>query len=114
MRELLKKICYYIPTIVFNVSEIVIIFIIGYLLQIPINQITLIFLTFVFTRILLKQQLHYKDWRKCLLGTSLLFISFFIVAKSSIVISIIVTIFAGIIMTTKGNIDEKQLCDAKK
>ena len=101
----MKKILYYIPSIVFNISELIIIYLFGIWLKVPTYQIVLIFLFFVTTRIILRKQLHYKDWYRCLIWSTLVFISFFIVAKASFIVAILMSIFSGYILTQNGDID---------
>lgn len=105
----MKKILMYIPSIIFNIGELFIIYLFGIWLKVPTSQIVSIFLFFVLTRIILKGQLHYKDWYRCLIWSTLVFISFFIVAKVNILIAILIAIFSGYILTQQGNIDINQI-----
>lgn len=100
----MKKILYYLPSIIFNFVELLIIYIAGLCLRISTIQIVLIFMSFVLIRTILGGQLHYKDWYKCSIWSILVFMSFFLLAKVNITISLILVIFSGMILTTKGNI----------
>lgn len=100
----MKKILYYLPSIIFNVTEILIIVLVGISLKLSIKEILIIFGTFVLIRNISGEQLHYKDWYKCSIWSILIFTSFFVVAKTNIIVSLIITVFAAIILTQKGNI----------
>lgn len=105
----MKKILYYIPSVIFNLSELLIIYLFGRWLTIPMEQIVVIFGVFVVTRMFFKQTMHYKDWYRCMIWSTLVFISFFLVVKVNLFLGIIMTIFAGFILTQKGNIDTIQI-----
>lgn len=100
----MKKILYYLPSIIFNFVELLIIYISGLCLKISAIQIIIIFMSFVLIRTILGGQLHYKAWYKCSTWSILVFMSFFLLAKVNIAISLALAIFSGMILTTKGNI----------
>ncbi len=99
-----NKILLYLPSIIFNVVEVGIIALIGTLLDLPIKEMIIIFLLFAIIRMNLGEAMHYKDWYKCMLWSSLVFLSLFVVAKTNIFICILMTIFCAYILTNKGNI----------
>lgn len=107
MNSVIKKVLYYLPSAIFNILELLIILLLGTVLKVSTLEIILIFTTFVFIRNILGGQLHYKDWYRCAIMSILIFVSFFIVAKTNIIISLIMTTFSAIILTKKGNIDTK-------
>lgn len=102
----MKKILYYLPSIIFNVAESLVIFLIGFWLNLEITHIIMILILFSITRITCGKAMHYKDWYKCLIWSTLVFLSLFVVAKTSLIITIIMTIFCAFILTTKGNIND--------
>lgn len=102
----MEKIKLYLPSIIFNIAEVLIIVLIGILLELPLAHITLIFVVFAIIRMSLKGSMHYKDWYKCLVWSTLVFLSLFVVAKAGMVVSLIMTIFCAYILTTKGNIND--------
>lgn len=95
-----------LPSIIFNLAESLVIILIGFWLNLGTKEILMILLLFAMTRMRLGGAMHYKDWYRCLIWSALVFLSLFIVAKSGIVLSIIMTIFCAYILTGKGNIDK--------
>jgi hypothetical protein len=53
--------------------------------------------------------LHFKTWYRCLVWSSLILLSLFLILKVDLVISILFTIFAAFIMTGKSNINDMYL-----
>lgn len=102
----MKKILYYLPSIIFNVAETLVIILVGKLLGLTITQMLIILLMFAIIRMLLKPALHYKDWYRCLIWSTLFFLSLFVVAKVSFIVCVLLTIFEAIILTHKGNIND--------
>lgn len=102
----MKKYLMYLPSIVFNTAEVLITILIGVLLGLDFKKMIILMLLFVITRMTLKKAMHYKDWKKCLLMTTLFFFSIFIVAKVDFYIALMMTIFEALILTGHGNIDD--------
>lgn len=104
--EKLKRI---FPSLIFNIAETGIIVLIGMLLQVPVNYIILVMLTFMITRGLFGQALHFKTWYRCLIWSALLMLSLFVLLKVDLVVSIMFAIFGAFIMTGKSNINDMYL-----
>lgn len=102
----MKKILYYLPSIIFNVIETLVIFIIGVSLKIEFKMILLIFVLFAIVRIRLGGALHYKSPFKCALWSLLIFFSLFLVSKVGFEITLPIVIFCAYILTSKGNIQD--------
>lgn len=102
----MKKLIYYLPSVIFNLAEILIVILIGELLVLSFPKILTLILLFSITRIYLKQALHYKDWRLCLLMTTAFFLSLFVVAKCNFLVALLLTTFEALILTGKGNIND--------
>lgn len=102
----MKKILLYLPSIIFNVVEVLVIALIGTLLELPIKEMVVIFITFAMVRMSLGNSLHYKDWYKCMMWSTLVFLSLFVIAKADFILCIIMTIFCAYILTGKGNIND--------
>ena len=102
----MRGIFYYLPSIIFNAVEFLVIILIGVLLEIKFIDIICIILLFGIIRMLTKSAIHYKDWRLCLLWSTLQMFSLFLVYKVGLIVSIIMTIFAAIILSGKGNISD--------
>ena len=102
----MKKILYYLPSIIFNVIEILVIFLVGISLNTPFKDILLIFILFAIIRIQLGGALHYKNPLRCAIWSVIVFTSLFIVVKVGFEIALPIVIFSGYILTTKGNIQD--------
>lgn len=102
----MKKILYYLPSIIFNVAEVSVIFLVGNLLKLRLEIMLLIFVTFVMIRITLGGALHYKSPYNCAIWSLLVFLSLFSLAHAGWIISIIMTIFCAFILTTRGDIND--------
>lgn len=109
----MKKVLYYLPSIIFNLAESLVIILIGFWLNLNTKEILMILLLFSLTRMRLGGAMHYKDWYKCLIWSTLVFLSLFIVAHTGMILSIIMTIFCAYILTGKGNINDTFLWKGK-
>lgn len=104
--EKFKKI---FPSLIFNIAETAIIVLTGILLQLPVNYIILIMLTFMITRAVFGKPLHFKTWYRCLIWSTLTMLSLFVLLKIDLIISIVFAIFTAFIMTGKSNIGDMYL-----
>lgn len=102
----MEKLKLYLPSIVFNVAEVSVIFLIGRLLKLSWLAILIIFILFVTIRIKLGGAMHYKSPYKCAIWSLLVFLSLFTLTNAGWIISIIMTCFCAFILTTKGNIND--------
>ena len=102
----MKKVLYYLPSIIFNLAESLVIILIGFWLNLNTKEILMILLLFSITRMRLGGAMHYKDWYKCLIWSTLVFLSLFVVAHTGMILSIIMTVFCAYILTGKGNIND--------
>lgn len=103
----MKKILYFLPSIIFNVIEFLIIILIGLLLEIKFINIIFIILLFSILRMITGTAIHYKSWKLCLLWSTLQITSLFIVAKTdNIIITILYIIFSSLILSGKGDIND--------
>ncbi len=101
-----EKILLYLPSIIFNVAEVIVIALIGTLLQLPLQTLVMIFILFAIIRTSLGGSMHYKDWYKCMIWSALVFLSLFVLAKANLIICILMTIFCACILTKRGNISD--------
>lgn len=99
----------FIRVLVFNIAETILIFLIGRLLNLPINFIITIMLTFCISRGFFGKALHFKTWYRCLIWSSLILLSLFLILKIELKIAILFTIFTAFIMTGKSNINDMYL-----
>lgn len=102
-----------IPIIIFNLVEMLCVYLIGKFLQLPDNISLIIMFLFVLVRMTLGKPLHYKNPYKCFVVTLTLFLSLFLLFHVSMPLSIVMTIFNAYIMTGKGNIDDMFLWSGK-
>ena len=100
----MKKIFYYLPSIIFNVTEFLVVILIGILLEIRMSNIIITILVFFIVRMLAKKALHYKSWKLCLLWSVLQMTSLFLTSMVGIHLGIISTIFAAIVLSGIGDI----------
>lgn len=92
--------------ILFNIIEMVVVYLIGKLLNLPNEVIFTIMLLFIIVRMTLGRPLHYKSPYKCFIMTLLIFLSMFVVFHVNLYVSILFTIFDAFLLTGKGNIDD--------
>lgn len=102
-----------IPTLIFNVAETLIIFLSGIALCLPVKHILLVMLTFLISRGLFGKTLHFKTWYRCLIWSTLIMLSLFVLLKVDLILSILFAIFASFIMTGKSNIKDMYLWTGK-
>ena len=100
----MEKFKYIFSSLIFNIAETILIFLIGKLLCLPTNYIITIMLCFMISRGCFGKALHFKTWYRCLVWSSLILLSLFLILKVDLIISILFTIFAAFIMTGKSNI----------
>lgn len=93
-------------TLFFNVAETLVIFLIGKSLRLPITNILLVMITFMISRGFFGKALHFKTWYRCLIWSSLIMLSLFVLLKIDLVLSIVFAIFSAFIMTGKSNIND--------
>lgn len=110
----MKKILRWIPNIIFNCSEIAVIFLLGKLIGLKLDFMLIIFVAFAMIRISLGGAMHYKDWYRCMIWSALVFLSLFVVAKAGFTLSIIMTILCGITLTKRGNLHDNFINDNER
>lgn len=106
----LKKI---LPTLIFNIAETLIIFLCGVALNLEIKYIITIMLTFMISRGFFGEALHFKDWYRCLIWSTLILMSLFVLLKVDFILSTLFAIFSAFIMTGKSNIHDMYLWTGK-
>lgn len=109
----MEKFKYIFSSLIFNIAETILIFLIGKLLCLPTNFIIIIMLCFMISRGCFGKALHFKTWYRCLVWSSLILLSLFLILKVDLIISILFTIFAAFIMTGKSNINDIYLWSGK-
>lgn len=102
-----------LSSLVFNIAETVLIFLVGKFLNLSTNYIIAIMLTFMISRGFFGQALHFKDWYRCLVWSLLILLSLFILLKVNFIISTLFAIFSAFVMTGKSNITDMYLWTGK-
>lgn len=98
-----------LPTIIFNIIETLIIFLSGIALQIEMKYILIVMLTFMISRGFLGNALHFKTWYRCLIWSTFIMLSLFLLLKVDLVVSILFAVFSAFIMTGKSDIKNMYL-----
>lgn len=94
----------FIKVLLFNILEIISVFIIGTGLQIRKDYIIAMILLFPISRFIFKKPMHYKSPYLCFIITMAIFVSLFMIMKVNLLVSLIITIFSGYILTDNANI----------
>ena len=102
-----------LSSLIFNVAETILIFLMGRLLSLPVNYIIIVMLTFMISRGCFGKALHFKTWYRCLVWSLLILLSLFVLLKVDLVVSIMFAIFSAFIMTGKSNICDMYLWTGK-
>lgn len=105
----MEKFKYIFGSLIFNIGETILIFLVGKLLNLPTSYIIIVMLSFMISRGFFGQALHFKTWYRCLIWSCLILLSLFLVLKIDLKISILFTIFSAFIMTGKSNINDMYL-----
>lgn len=98
-----------VKMLMFNIAETLLIILIGKFLNLPINFIIMIMLTFMISRAFFGKSLHFKTWYRCLVWSLLILLSLFLIVKIDLKISVMFAIFSAFIMTGKSNINDMYL-----
>ena len=96
----------YLPSILFNLGEVLVILLGGLLLQLDIKYIAIIVLSFIIGRLVIGEPKHYKAWQLCLLWTTVIFMTLFLVGKIDIVIASLIAIFNALIISGRADISD--------
>ena len=102
-----------ISSIIFNIAETILIFLVGRMLGLEINNILIVMLSFMVSRGFFGKSLHFKTWYRCLIWSLLILLSLFLILKIDLRVSILFTIFSAFIMTGKSNINDMYLWSGK-
>ena len=105
----MEKIKFLVSSLIFNIAETILIFLVGKVLGLPTEHIIMIMLTFMISRGLFGEALHFKSWYRCLIWSLLILLSLFVLLKVDLIISIMFAIFSAFIMTGKSNINDMYL-----
>ena len=102
-----------ISTLIFNIAETILIFLVGRMLGLETNNIIIVMLCFMVRRGFFGKLLHFKTWYRCLIWSLLILLSLFLILKIDLKISILFSIFSAFIMTGRSNINDMYLWSGK-
>lgn len=109
MVKCMKKYKTLISVIIFNLAETILIFLVGRLLCLPTNLILLVMVIFLLTRATIGKALHFCTWYRCLIWSLLILSTLFGVVKLELPQSILLSIYAGFLLTGRANIKDMYL-----
>lgn len=95
-----------LPTIIFNLVETLIIFLFGITLKLELKYILMIMLTFMISRGFFGSALHFKTWYRCLIWSTFIMLSLFVLLKVDLILSIVFAIFSAFIMTGRSDLKD--------
>lgn len=102
----MNKIKQYLPSVIFNLIEFFLIFLLGTLSKVSIEKMIFLCILFVMVRTGCEKPMHYKSPILCIIWSTLVFESFFLLTKVNMPIAMIFTIFEAMILTKRGDIKE--------
>ncbi len=102
-----------ISSLIFNIAETILIFLVGKILGLETNNIIIVMLCFMISRGFFGKSLHFKTWYRCLIWSLLILLSLFMILKIDLRVSILFTIFSAFIMTGRSNINDMYLWSGK-
>lgn len=102
-----------ISSLIFNIAETILIFLVGKILGLETNNIIIVMLCFMISRGFFGKLLHFKTWYRCLIWSLLILLSLFMILKIDLRVSILFTIFSAFIMTGRSNINDMYLWSGK-
>ena len=110
----MEKLKNYLPSIVFNLAETLVILLTGKLLGLGLKEMLLIMIVFAMIRVRIGSAMHYKSPYKCAIWSTLVFLSLFVLTNVGLAVSILMAIFCAIILTGKGNINDAFMWKGKE
>lgn len=96
----------FLSSLVFNIAETILIFLIGRFLNLPVNHVIGLMLIFMISRGFFGNVIHFKDWYRCLVWSLLVLFSLFLLLKVDFILSTLFAIFSALIMTGKSNLKD--------
>ena len=103
MRDKFKK---ELPSIIFNVSETLLLIGMAWLLNVGIKNTFIVFLSFQLSRAIFKFPKHFKSWKKCLMWTLSIFSSLFLVVKVDLSVGVLTSIFTAYILSGRADLKD--------
>lgn len=103
-----------IGSLIFNIAETILIFMVGKILQVPTNIIIIIMGVFFVSRLLYGKPKHYNKWYRCCIWSCLVFTSLFAISDLDILAILILTTFTALISSGKADIGDVYMWKGKE
>jgi len=108
------KVFNFIRVLLFNIIETIIIFFLGNIFKVPMNERIMFMVTFFLTRMVIGSPKHYNKAYRCALWSSLVFLSLYSLTTLELPAIIIMTIFTGFISTGRADIGDMFMWKGKE
>lgn len=95
-----------IGSLIFNIIETIIIYLVGRIFGVSSNYIILVMVEFFFVRMLCGNAKHYNKWYRCMIWSLLVFLSLYSLSNLHILVVIIMTAFTAFITSGKADIGD--------
>lgn len=102
-----------VASILFNIIETIIIIFCAYKYEIGLKSTLIVFFCFQISKGLFKKQKHYKKWQDCLIWSTILVLSMFLVSKTDAIVGGLSAIFGAYIISTKADIKDMYMWSGK-
>lgn len=93
-------------SILFNLGEMLAIFLTGYWLLAAWELPLYVMLTFTVARLGIGKAKHYRQWQLCLVWSYVVFLSLFVVASADIIISALLAVFTAFLLSDRNKIKD--------
>ena len=95
-----------LKVIIFNIAEIIIVFLLGNVFNVEINIRIMLMVLFFLTRMIIGKPKHYSQAYKCAIWSVLVFLSLYSLSSLDFIVIVLLTIFTGFISTGRADIDD--------
>ena len=99
--------------IVFNIAEIIIVFLLGSVFNVEINIRIMLMVLFFLTRMIIGKPKHYNKAYKCAIWSILVFLSLYSLSSLDFIVIVLLTIFTGFISTGRADINDMLMWKGK-
>lgn len=103
------KVKNFIKKLIFNIVETIVIFMIGLVLKINYNYIIALMVIFFLSKFICGKPKHYQKAYHCFVWSALTFTSVYLLTDLHLIVTILLTIFTGFIVTGKADIEDMYL-----
>jgi hypothetical protein len=103
------KVKNFIKKLIFNIVETIVIFMIGLVLKINYNYIIALMIIFFLSKFICGKPKHYQKAYHCFIWSALTFTSVYLLTDLHLIVTILLTIFTGFIVTGKADIEDMYL-----